>query len=74
MKQNVENHVVEMLVDQFGQKDAPEHISWIKDCLNKCDLISVFEIDNYSVGEDFALAIIQALFKGGYYSVSILNF
>ena len=65
MEQNVEVQVIKMLDDEFGTKDTPTHLSRIKDCLNKCDLVSVFEIDNKCGGKDIDVAMLQALLKGG---------
>lgn len=55
--------VKEMIEKEFGPNDITVHMNRIKDCLNRCDFLSVFEMDIAGVKE-IDVAMLQALLKG----------
>jgi hypothetical protein len=55
---------VKEMVEKEFKNDVDTHVGRIKDCLEKCDLMSVFELDNKSGVKEIDVAMLQALLKG----------
>lgn len=55
---------VQEMVEKEFKSDVDTHVGRIKDCLDKCDFISVFELDNKSGVKDIDVVMLQALLKG----------
>jgi len=53
-----------MLQREFGNSDSSVHLSRIKECLDRCDYLSVFEMDSKSGVKEIDVAMLQALLKG----------
>ncbi|XP_053372803.1 transient receptor potential cation channel subfamily M member-like 2 [Mercenaria mercenaria] len=51
------------MVEREFRNDVDTHVQRIKDCLEKCDLMSVFELDNKSGVKEIDVAMLQALLK-----------
>ncbi|XP_060577769.1 transient receptor potential cation channel subfamily M member-like 2 isoform X4 [Ruditapes philippinarum] len=54
---------VKEMVEKEFKNDVDTHVGRIKDCLEKCDLMSVFELDNKSGVKEIDVAMLQALLK-----------
>ncbi|XP_070536806.1 transient receptor potential cation channel subfamily M member-like 2 isoform X1 [Ptychodera flava] len=48
---------------EFGDRNLDTMVGWVKECLRKKDLITVFELDAKGSAKDIDLAILQALLK-----------
>ncbi|XP_077993111.1 transient receptor potential cation channel subfamily M member-like 2 [Glandiceps talaboti] len=48
---------------EFGTRNLDTMVGWVKDCLRRKDLITVFELDAKGSAKDIDLAILQALLK-----------
>ena len=65
MDESLEVEVMDMVEKEFGSNEVHVHVGRIKDCLNKSDLISIFEHDNRTGGsKDIDVAMLKALLKG----------
>lgn len=65
MDENLEVEVKAMVEKEFGNKETHIHLGRIKDCLNKSDLMLIFEHDNRTGGStDIDVAMLKALLKG----------
>lgn len=56
--------VMEMIEKEFGSGDISVHMDRIKDCLDRCDYLSVFEMDSKVGVKEIDVAMLQALLKG----------
>ncbi|XP_052803928.1 transient receptor potential cation channel subfamily M member-like 2 isoform X2 [Mya arenaria] len=66
----VEDKVKEMIKREFGNDETTEtHLKRICECLNKSDLISVYEIEGKGGVKDIDVAILQALLKANKYKL-----
>ena len=64
MEDSVELTVREMVEREFGSNKIAIHLDWIKECLEKCDLISVFDLDSKTGVKEIDVIMLQALLKG----------
>ncbi|XP_052253945.1 transient receptor potential cation channel subfamily M member-like 2 isoform X3 [Dreissena polymorpha] len=63
MEDSVELTVREMVEREFGSNKIAIHLDWIKECLEKCDLISVFDLDSKTGVKEIDVIMLQALLK-----------
>ena len=45
-------------------RDIDSRVTWVRDCLEKRDHMTVFQLDGTNSAKDIDLAILQALLKG----------
>ena len=64
MDESLEVEVKAMVEKEFGSKEVSIHLGRIKDCLNKSDLMSIYEYDNRAGSADIDVAMLKALLKG----------
>lgn len=64
MEDDLTNEVTEMLKREFGGSDITTHMDRIRKCLDRCDYLSVFEMDSKSGVKEIDVAMLQALLKG----------
>ena len=65
MDESLEIEVIEMVEKEFGSNEVHVHVGRIKDCLNKSDLMSIYEHDSRTGGsKDIDVAMLKALLKG----------
>ena len=64
MEDSLSVQVKEMVEREFGSNKIVTHMNWIKDCLDKSDLVSVFELDNKTGSREIDVSMLQALLKG----------
>ena len=68
MDESLEVEVKAMVEKEFGNKEVSVHLGRIKDCLNKSDLMSIYEYDNRAGGStDIDVAMLKALLKGKWF-------
>ncbi|KAH3703778.1 hypothetical protein DPMN_078825 [Dreissena polymorpha] len=59
----VELTVREMVENEFGSDNIAVHLERIKECLEKCDLMSVFDLDSETGMKEIDVVMLQALLK-----------
>ena len=56
--------VKKMISDEWSDKDIDSRVSWVRECLDRRDHMTVFQLDHETSAKDIDLAILQALLKG----------
>ncbi|XP_052803076.1 transient receptor potential cation channel subfamily M member 2-like [Mya arenaria] len=67
--ESVEITVKEMIEQELGNTDTMKHLKIIKECLDKSDLMSVYEMEGKGWVKDIDVAVLQALFRANKYKV-----
>ena len=56
--------VKSMIRHEWKDKDIDSRVTWVRECLDRRDHMTVFQLDHGNSAKDIDLAILQALLKG----------
>lgn len=61
----LESEIKDMVKQVFGENNITQHLEWVKNCVQKPHLLTVFELDaRGNTSRDVDMAILKALLKG----------
>ena len=66
----LQTEITKMIREEFGDRDLTRQVGWVRDCLQKRDLMTVFRLEGKNSAKDIDIAILQALLKGIAFIVS----
>ncbi|XP_067687429.1 transient receptor potential cation channel subfamily M member-like 2 [Haliotis asinina] len=66
---DVEADITEMIKKDFGEKELATRVGWVRTCLKKKDLITIYELDSRMSTKDVDMAILKALLKANRHEV-----
>jgi hypothetical protein len=58
------HQIMQMIKGELGVPDVVKCLDWVKQTLQKRDLITVFQLDSPESAKDLDLAILYAMLKG----------